>query len=247
MAGVATIAKFLDATPDATPASSRAWTPAPQPTEDELLRDKRRWRLQQLRRALSALAHPVTTGRHFRPRGRQWTIAGRPLPATSLDRLVGPDRNLALIRSSLKLIKGVAHTADATVNDVLLTVTAGGLSGLLNSRGEPIEGSVTDLRTRLVAPGAMLRRKSDRADGRPAPDRGLRSCPEAKADRQGHRSTEGYEPAFPRHGAAPRNRRAGFPEARGQATRRTAPTSPARRRCSISPGRDCWRCSRWRG
>ena len=67
-------------------------------------------------------------------------IAGRPLLATSLDRLVGPDRNLALIRSSLKLIKGVAHTADATVNDVLLTVTAGGLSGLLNSRGEPIEG-----------------------------------------------------------------------------------------------------------
>jgi hypothetical protein len=67
-------------------------------------------------------------------------IAGRPLPATSLDRLVGPDRNLALIRSSLKLIKGVAHTSDATVNDVLLTVTAGGLRALLNARGESVEG-----------------------------------------------------------------------------------------------------------
>ena len=141
MAGVATIAKFLDATPNAVPASPRAWTPAPVPTEGELLQDKRRRRRQQLRRALSSLTHPVTTGRHFLaawPAMRE-IIAGRPLPATSLDRLVGPDRTLALIRSSLKLIKEVAHTSDATVNDVLLTVTAGGLRGLLNSRGEPVE------------------------------------------------------------------------------------------------------------
>ena len=142
MAGVATIVKFLDATPDAVPASPRAWTPAPVPTEGELVQDKWRRRLQQLSRMLAALAHPVTTGRHFVaawPAMRE-IIAGRPLPATSLDRLVGPDRNLALIRSSLKLIKGVAHTSDATVNDVLLTVTAGGLRALLNARGESVEG-----------------------------------------------------------------------------------------------------------
>jgi WS/DGAT/MGAT family acyltransferase len=142
MAGVATIVKFLDATPDAVPASPRAWTPAPVPTEGELVQDKWRRRLQRLSRMLAALAHPVTTGRHFLaawPAMRE-IIAGRPLPATSLDRLVGPDRNLALIRSSLKLIKGVAHTSDATVNDVLLTVTAGGLRALLNARGESVEG-----------------------------------------------------------------------------------------------------------
>ena len=141
MAGVATIAKFLDATPDAVPAAPRASTPVPVPTEDELLQDKRRRRLQQLRRALSALTHPVTTGRHFQaawPAMRE-IIAGRPLPATSLDRRVGQGRTLALIRGSLELIKKVAHTSDATVNDVLLTVIAGGLRGLLNSRGEPVE------------------------------------------------------------------------------------------------------------
>jgi diacylglycerol O-acyltransferase / wax synthase len=95
MAGVATIAKFLDATPDAVPAALRAWTPVAVPTEDELLQDKRRRRLQQLRRALSALTHPVTTGRRFKaawPAMRE-IIAERPLPATSLDRRVGPDRN----------------------------------------------------------------------------------------------------------------------------------------------------------
>jgi diacylglycerol O-acyltransferase / wax synthase len=142
MAGLATIARFLDATPDAAPAPPRAWTPAPVPTEGELLQDKRRRRLQQLSRTLSALAHPVTTGRHFLaawPAMRE-IIAGRPLPATSSTASLARTRNLALIRSSLKLIKGVAHTSDATVNDVRLTVTAGGLSGLLNSRGEPVEG-----------------------------------------------------------------------------------------------------------
>ena len=114
--------------------------------------DTRRQRRQQLRRRLSSLKHPVTTGRQFLaawPAMRE-IIAGRPLPVTSLDRRVGPDRALALIRGKLEPAKEFAHTSDATVNDVLLTVTAGGLRRLLNSRGEPVEHGTADLRTRLV-------------------------------------------------------------------------------------------------
>ncbi len=54
-----------------------------------------------------------------------------------------PDRNLALIRSNIDLVKKVAHTYHATVNDVLLTATADGLRGLLRSRGEPVEDAVS--------------------------------------------------------------------------------------------------------
>lgn len=61
---------------------------------------------------------------------------------TSLDGLVGPDRNLALVRSSIDLVKEIAHAYEAKVNDVLLAVTAGGLRGLLHSRGEPVEGLI---------------------------------------------------------------------------------------------------------
>ena len=144
MAGMAIIATLLDATPDPVPASRRPWLPAPVPTEGELLDDNRRRHRRQLREGLSMLAHPVTTVQQALaawPAMRE-LLAQRPLPATGLDRLVGPDRNLTLIRSSLESVKKLARTYDATVNDVLLTVTAGGLRGLLSSRGEPVEGVV---------------------------------------------------------------------------------------------------------
>jgi hypothetical protein len=46
------------------------------------------------------------------------------------------------VRSRLDLVNDVAHAHDATVNDVLLSVIAGGLRGLLGSRSEPIEGII---------------------------------------------------------------------------------------------------------
>jgi len=163
MAGVATITTFLDANPNPVPGPRRQGIPTPMPTEGELLDDQQNRRHEQLRRGLSMLTHPVATGRHVLaawPAMRE-LLADRPLPATSLDRLVGPDRNLALIRSSLELVKEVAHTNDATVNDVLLTVTAGGLRGLLSSRGEPVDGAVL----RIYVPVSLHQEPQGRARG----------------------------------------------------------------------------------
>jgi diacylglycerol O-acyltransferase len=88
-------------------------------------------------------------------------LAEEELPATSLDRLVGPDRNLALIRSSIELVKAVAHTHDAKVNDVLLTVIAGGLRALLRSRGEPVDDAVI----RVYVPVSLRHGQYDGARG----------------------------------------------------------------------------------
>ena len=69
-------------------------------------------------------------------------LAEKPGPETSLNRVIGQDRTLALVRSSLEQVSEVAHSHGATVNDVLLAVIAGGMRGLLGSRGEPIEGVI---------------------------------------------------------------------------------------------------------
>jgi hypothetical protein len=61
-------------------------------------------------------------------------------PLTSPNRRIGSDRRLALIRSRLDVVKSIAHTQGGTVNDVLLTAVVGGLRGLLQSRGERVEG-----------------------------------------------------------------------------------------------------------
>lgn len=144
IAGVATLGTFLDVIPDAIAAPGPAWAPAPLPSTPDLRSDNRRRHMDDLGRRFSMLAHPVSSVQHALaawPAMRE-LLAEEELPATSLDHLVGPGRNLALIRGSIELVKEVAHAFDAKVNDVLLTVIAGGLRALLRSRGEPVDDAV---------------------------------------------------------------------------------------------------------
>jgi diacylglycerol O-acyltransferase len=143
MAAMATISAFLDTAPGAPAAAAPPWRPGPRPSARELLADSLKRHVRALAGAVSVLARPRATMRHLLaawPAIRE-LLAEEPAPETSLDRMVGPDRNLALIRSNLDRVKEVAHIHDATVNDVLLAVTAGGLRALLRSRGEPVEGT----------------------------------------------------------------------------------------------------------
>jgi diacylglycerol O-acyltransferase len=163
IAGVAMIGAFLDAVPGAPAAVAQPWTPAPVPSARDLFADNLRRHGDELARALSRLARPVTALRQVRsvwPALRELFARGR-TPGTSLDRVVGPNRNLALIRSNIDLVKEIAHSHDATVNDVLLAVTTGGLRGLLRSRGEPTE----DVRVPIIVP-VSLRPAQGRGEAR---------------------------------------------------------------------------------
>jgi diacylglycerol O-acyltransferase / wax synthase len=144
IAGVATLGALLDTDPDGHTGPAQPWTPAPPPTARDLFADSLRRHIDGLGRAFSALTQPVTSARHVMA---GWTtirqiLAAEPAPRTSLDRVIGPDRNLALIRGDIDLVKKIAHSHDAKANDVLLEVTAGGLRGLFRNRGEPVEDLV---------------------------------------------------------------------------------------------------------
>jgi diacylglycerol O-acyltransferase len=120
----------------------RPWAPAPRPSTRELILDNVQRHVQKLRRTWGSVTHPAAALRRVRaavPALRE-LLTEKPGPETSLNHLIGQERTLALLRSSLEMIKEVAHRHHATINDVLLAVIAGGLRGLLQSRGEPIEG-----------------------------------------------------------------------------------------------------------
>jgi WS/DGAT/MGAT family acyltransferase len=144
VAGIAALAAFVDAVPDPPAISQAPWTPAAPPSQRELFADNLRRHLRKVGRALSGLAHPVETVRQIRrgwPAAHEAFLEGQ-APQTSLNRRIGSHRRYALVRSDLELVRRIAHTHHAKVNDVLMTVLAGGLRELLVGRGEPVDGLV---------------------------------------------------------------------------------------------------------
>ena len=91
-----------------------------------------------------------------------------PAPDTPLNVPIGPHRRLVLIRSELAEFKLIKDAFGGTVNDVVLTVVAGGLRKWLQSRGVRTEG----LELRALVPVSI--RAAGRA--RPARATGSPSC-----------------------------------------------------------------------
>ena len=168
MAAMTTVAALLDADPGApvTPAppwTPLPWTPTPPPSDRDLFIDNVQRHLRTAGRAGSMLIRPGTTLRHAR---KAWPairelLAEEPATRTSLDRMVGPDRSLAVIRTTLDEVKAAAHAHDATVNDVMLALTAGGLRTVLRGRGEPVESTTV----RTYVPVSLRRGRSGPQQG----------------------------------------------------------------------------------
>jgi len=164
IAGVATLGAFVDAEPD--PSENTApppWTPAPAPTRRDLLVDNVQRRREQAERALAPLAHPADTLRKVQrslPAMREMFAEER-APRTSVNRPIGSDRRLAIIRGRLDVAREVAHGHGAKVNDVLLTAVARGYRALLQSRGERVD----DLVLRAFVPVSLHEEQPGPAQG----------------------------------------------------------------------------------
>ncbi len=95
--------------------------------------------------------------------GRPWreVFAEERAPRTSLNRPIGADRKLAIIRGRLDVAKQIAHAHGAKVNDVVLTAVAGGLRDLLAGCGETAGGLVL----RAMVPVSLHREQPGPARG----------------------------------------------------------------------------------
>lgn len=163
IAGVASLAAFLDVSRSSSPPAGPPWSPSPWPSHRELLTDNLKRRGNELKHTLGGLTDPADAVHRARaawPSLRE-LFAEEPGPHTSLDRVIGPDRALALLRGNLEQVRRIAHANAAKINDVLLCFTAGGLRGLLQSRGEPVH----DLSLPIYVPVSLRGEDAGEASG----------------------------------------------------------------------------------
>jgi WS/DGAT/MGAT family acyltransferase len=128
-------------------AAPRPWQPAREPRGAELvLRSLTRQATnpaEQLRAARAAARRPRASLGQARDFVRAVTSAAgvlRPLGSSSLTGRIGPHRSWSTAYVSLSDVKRARAAFGGTVNDVVLTIVAGGLRELLEARGEDVEG-----------------------------------------------------------------------------------------------------------
>lgn len=166
LAAMTILSAFLDRTPrtqDTPLEPAREWKPAPPPSELRLFADNLVRHIQAIGRGVAALVRPRATFRRLRdawPAARE-LLAEEPASKTSIDRMVGPGRTFAVVRSSYLQARRAARTRGGTINDLLLAATAGGLRKLLIGRGEPVEG----ITLRLFVPVTLRHRLHGPAQG----------------------------------------------------------------------------------
>jgi diacylglycerol O-acyltransferase len=144
MAGMALFAALLDPTPTPTGPPAPPWTPRPAPPLARLVADNLRWRVTGFAARAARLAHPARTVRRMRAGASALAelIRQERAPDCGLNRPIGPDRAIGLARGDLAAAKQVAHSAGATVNDVVLATITTALRCLLQSRGNAVDSLV---------------------------------------------------------------------------------------------------------
>ncbi|HLJ03300.1 MAG TPA: wax ester/triacylglycerol synthase family O-acyltransferase [Solirubrobacteraceae bacterium] len=128
-------------------AAAQTWHPAPEPTSVQLVARSVTRQLLNPAEPLSAVrdaaARPRAALTGIRDIARGITSAAgllRPLGSSSLTGPVGPHRIWSWRRVELSDVKAVRAALGGTVNDVVLSIVAGGLRELLQGRGEPVDG-----------------------------------------------------------------------------------------------------------
>ena len=126
------------------------WSPEPEPSSLELLREaitERATEPREMFRSIRAAARApkalVDRGKDLAQGLLSFSRAGMErAPRTSFTRAIGPHRRFETVRERLSDVRAVKGTFHCTVNDVLLAVVAGAIRRLLVDRGEPVEGLV---------------------------------------------------------------------------------------------------------
>ncbi len=150
VSGTDLMAVLLDPDPHAAPRSIEPWTPAPEPSEVELmvyaLARVAMIPARQLLAWASAGMHPRVAWNRLgdiaaglRSLGTRVTA---PTTAVSVEGSIGPHRRWAAGRCTLGEIKAIRQRFGGSVNDVVLAAISGAFRAVLIERGDPVDDVV---------------------------------------------------------------------------------------------------------
>jgi WS/DGAT/MGAT family acyltransferase len=139
---ITTVLFDLDAEPQGKP-SSPPWLARPEPTDLKLLGDAWKERLtspKEITRGVRAtLRGPRQVLRGVRDTSKMLG-AGMAAPSSIFNVEIGPHRRFAITQAGLAELKRVKDAHGGTVNDVILSIVAGGIGKYMRARGHDTEG-----------------------------------------------------------------------------------------------------------
>ena len=136
---------LLDLSPEPPPFDEpvTSWRPSARaPAWQEVADDLLRLGALPVRAAtwyLETIVHPIRRARELTDLARAFGTIVTPrivAPRSSLNGLITGARSVDFVRLPLEDVHGVARAFESTINDVLLTLVAGGMRALLGNRGE---------------------------------------------------------------------------------------------------------------
>ncbi|MBD0281510.1 MAG: wax ester/triacylglycerol synthase family O-acyltransferase [Thermoleophilaceae bacterium] len=148
VAGVDIATVLFDLQPVPAEMAAEPWTPAPEPSDAELVAEGVaglvRTPLSLVSRAIGALQDPGRSAEQVREVAEgigELVWAGlNPAPDVPLNVEIGPHRRVWWVERRLSEFKEIKNALGGTVNDVVLAVVAGALGRWLRSRGVRTEG-----------------------------------------------------------------------------------------------------------
>jgi WS/DGAT/MGAT family acyltransferase len=140
---ITTVLFDLDAEPQGPAASSPPWLARPEPSDLNLVTDAIRERLtspKEIARGVRAAFRGPRKVLEGVGATSKVIGAGMAAPSSVFNVEIGPHRRFAITQADLAELKRVKDAHGGTVNDVILSIVAGGIGKYLRARGHDTEG-----------------------------------------------------------------------------------------------------------
>ena len=140
---ITTVLFDLDAEPQGTPDKAPPWLAAPEPTDTQLLSEALKERLtspKEIYRGVRAAFRGPRQVLSGLGATSKMVTAGMSAPSSVFNVEIGPHRRFQMVQADLTDLKRVKDAHGGTVNDVILSIVAGGIGKYLRARGHDTEG-----------------------------------------------------------------------------------------------------------